>query len=55
MGFSVVNCISVKWFGFAEFYLAIGKVVMIFLLFAFVLVSCSGCQRWNRVLTLEVS
>ncbi|KAI7154687.1 amino acid permease, partial [Hortaea werneckii] len=40
--YGVLNCVSVRWFGIAEFYLAIGKVVLIFFLFAFVLVTMCG-------------
>ncbi|OTA39000.1 hypothetical protein BTJ68_01098 [Hortaea werneckii EXF-2000] len=40
--YGVLNCVSVRWFGIAEFYLAIGKVVLIFFLFAFVIVTMCG-------------
>ncbi|RMY65571.1 hypothetical protein D0863_09022 [Hortaea werneckii] len=40
--YGILNCVSVRWFGIAEFYLAIGKVVLIFFLFAFVLVTMCG-------------
>lgn len=39
---SLLNCISVKWFANAEFYLAIMKVCLIFLLFLFVFITMVG-------------
>ncbi|KAK5126596.1 hypothetical protein LTR85_009530 [Meristemomyces frigidus] len=40
--YGLLNCISVRWFGAAEFYLAIFKVGLIFLLFAFVFITMVG-------------
>jgi yeast amino acid transporter len=40
--YGLLNCVSVKWFGIAEFYLSLGKVFLIFLTFAFTFVTMLG-------------
>ncbi|KAL1305001.1 hypothetical protein AAFC00_003904 [Neodothiora populina] len=40
--YCLTNCVSVGWYGQAEFYLSIGKVILIFLCFGFTIVTMLG-------------
>ena len=42
LAYAALNCFSVKWFGIAEFYLAIGKVGLILMCFAFTFFTMVG-------------
>ena len=42
--YGALNCIDAELFGKAEFYLSIGKVFLIFLLFAFTFFTMVGCN-----------
>lgn len=47
--YCVLNLFSVKWFGTAEFYLSIGKVVLIFIFFSFTFFTMVGANPLHDV------
>jgi yeast amino acid transporter len=46
-GGRIINCIDVKYFGTVEFYLSIGKVFLVFILFGFTIVTICGGNPIN--------
>ncbi|KAK6436935.1 hypothetical protein LTR95_006868 [Oleoguttula sp. CCFEE 5521] len=45
--YALFNCLSVKWFGISEFYLSMGKLILILITFAFTFITMLGGNSLN--------